>query len=127
MGYQSGRPVVLYTEAYHNAHVILLDGEGPKYFRGRSLHLDDNGQEVVGTEWKYEKGDYRIIAEGKRFDLVKRIREAHWRYEEERRAHDQARSRAESDARTAFRDKWLAEHPYPKWPGVESILEEAKA
>ncbi len=118
-----GTPVVLYNEGAASVGLILLDGEGPKFFHGRSLHLDpDTGEETVGTGWKYDKAEYRIVAEGKRFDLVRAIRKAKAEWEQQREVHARAYSQAEAEARNAWRDQWITEHPYPVWPGVEALI-----
>lgn len=122
-----GSPVVIYNERAASVGLILLDSEGPKFFHGRSLHLDvDTGKERVGTGWKYDKDDYRIIAEGKRFDLVEGIRKRKADWDRQREEHAQAYQRADAEARNMWRERWIAKHPYPQWPGIEAILEEVK-
>lgn len=50
---RKGERVTLVNQREPGATVIILDGAGPKYISGRSVHLDpDDGRERVGPRWK---------------------------------------------------------------------------
>ena len=112
-GLKKGDRVTLVSLREPGATVIILDGLGPKYISGRSVHMDsDMGKEQIGYGWKYERARYRVVP-GDRRDIVERARKASMAFLDARRRHTEAQHRAEWKALDAFREKWLERNPYP--------------
>ena len=103
---------------FGTASVIRLTSDGRRYYHGESLHQVD-GQVEAGSSWRYEKANYLLI-EGRRWDLVEKVRKAAEEYRKACQEHDGARERAIWQAR----DHWDTVNPRPTLPDSEAIIRE---
>jgi hypothetical protein len=117
MGRNLPRVVTLVSRVHFGVGLVLrLESEGPRFYGGTALYLEDGVERPTCTS-KWERKDYHLL-EGRHRDLLQRMREAETDFRSRLEEFHHTRERAVWE----LRDQWDREHPSPVAPKVEEFL-----